>query len=256
MSGEHDFQAAAFKAGDERHVAMCLAQGGFARIVALGEGRVAHVNLRGEPYRHDPNGRPPKVKAALPPEPPPKAEPRVLPALTVLTSERVDIGGARYNAQTILALQHLVEAGALGVSARPLAAALKVSRSSAVFLLSQAVKDGCASKAARAPGSACEALYVVEPKGRDLLAQIRGVVTGSILSDRDVQLVGALEGRSLRPTALGKKLGVCVGTIRSGLASAKARGLVVSIRRGRSFFWRATPAGRKAMKALETSSAT
>lgn len=253
MSGEHDFQAAAFKAGDERHVAMCLAQGGFARVVALGDGRVAHVNLHGGLYRHDPDGRPPKARTAPPAEPPPKAEPRTLPALTVLTSERLEIGGARLNPQTILTLQHLVEAADLGVSARPLARALKVSRSSAVFLLSQAVKDGLASKTGRAPGSSWETLYVAEPKGRDLLAQIRGVATGSVLSDRDVQIVGALEGRSLRPTALGKKLGVCVGTIRSGLASAKARGLVVSIRRGRSWFWRATPSARKAMKALEAS---
>lgn len=38
------------------HVAMCLAEGGFARIVALGDGRVCWLGPTDEMYRHRPDG--------------------------------------------------------------------------------------------------------------------------------------------------------------------------------------------------------
>lgn len=38
------------------HVAMCLAEGGFARIVALGDGRVCWLGPTGEMYCHRPDG--------------------------------------------------------------------------------------------------------------------------------------------------------------------------------------------------------
>lgn len=253
MSGELEkAERRAFGAGDERHVALCLAQGGFARIVALGDGRVAHVNLHGGIYRHDPDGKPPRQTTAR--NTAPVAEDRPLPSLTPLLSKRVEIGGRRFTPPMIHALHLVVAVGEAGLSARPLAKALKISRSGAVGHLASLRTGGFVSQIARAPGPHWEAVYGGTKAGRDLLARIEALTSGA-LSKRDVALLTVLARRTLQPRQISARLALCLATTREALKAASDLGLVVSVRRGRQHFWRSTPYARRALELLEPKSA-
>ena len=249
MSGETEKEERrAFLAGDKRHVAMCLAQGGFARIVPLVGGGVLHVNLHGRQYRHDPNGLPPppseergEPEADVPAKPPL----RLLPAIEPLVTRRLVVDGVRFGRELVWALQHLIAAGGQGVSAGQIKIALKTTSSTAKYLLRTLSSYGLALKGERSPDTGWEYPYTPTPAGVAKLSRLERELRGEVLADREAALLGALERRSMRVQRIAKRMGLPMNAVRDQLAKGKARGLVTHARRGRSFYWSATPKGRK-----------
>lgn len=257
MTGaEQDFRAA-LDVANQRHVAACLAQGGFARIVSMPGGGVVHLGPEGLPYRHDPDGRPGQVVQRARGEPIRSTVPEpVLARQRPLTLDRVMMDGVRYRPGRVLALQLLANGGHDAVTVRSLAMAMGECRGAVGTLIVAMVGDGLAARVGSFAGRSRTALYTITDKGRRILAKLTATIDPDpnavpVLDMREVTVLEAMGGGSATLAKASAAIGLGEGVTRKVLATMGDRGLIKRYRHKVQHRWKVSSRGREALAAAK-----
>lgn len=254
MSGEIKDERAAWMAGDDRHVAACLAQGGFARVVIdPARGGVLHIGPDGAPWRHIPDGVP------LPAGRTGKVVPLVIPDPVLvrqepLTVQRVMLDGVRYRPGRVHALQLLADGGVASVTVRSLAKAMDTEEGPVGSLIVAMVGDGLTAHVGKFAGRPRTALYAITDQGRQVLAKLTAMLNpdpsaAPVLDTREVRVLDVLGRRTMNLSQLVRELGLGQVTMRTLLASMTERRLLKRQVYGSQHRWRATSRAREALSA-------
>lgn len=255
MSGADQEYRAALDVANERHVAACLAQGGFARIEKLPSGGVVHLGPFGL-YRENPYGKPlPRPRPGNPvaaPVPDP-----VLANQRPLTLDRVMIDGVRYRPGRVLALQLLVHGGHDAVTIRSLAKAMGQAEGAIGTLVCAMVQDGLAERVGAFAGRPRTTLYGVTPEGRRLLARLTAIIDPDpsappVLDKREVTVLEMLGRGSGTVAKFGDAIGLGPAGVRKLLAGMAGRNLLKRYHHKAQHRWKASSQGREALDAARS----
>lgn len=258
MSGADQEFRAALDAANQRHVAACLAQGGFARIERLPGGRIVHLGPDGGPYR--------EIKGARPLPPGRTGEARVVtladPVLAKqrpLTLDRVMMDGVRYRPGRVHVLQLLVHGGHDAVTVRSLAVAMGQAEGPVGSLVVAMIGDGLAPRVGSFSGRPRTALYAVTDEGRRVLAKLTAIIDPDpaavpVLDTREVRVLELFEGgRSLTLVKFSTAIGLGPQAMRKVLGAMTNRGLVKRQDHKQQQRWKASGRGREALVAARAS---